>query len=611
MKKLLPFLQHIAINSAVVGLLFANFSSILHVSVDYQPSTDLQTVGTISAVSAQGSEDESRTNNRTSSPLLTNNKQDSHKRSQSDVIVSEKQVISPYIQEYVLGNFIWGADGQTKYPIREYKTSLIPNDPGSGQWWESSLNLSQAWDLGIGSSDTLLAIIDTGFALDHEEFVGRWHTNTDELGATSNEAASQFNCSDQNLALDKSCNLIDDDFDGIVDNESGTTTTENTSLLNCSDQSRTLDKSCNMIDDDSNGFIDDWRGWDFVNYDRSVLPGETNSNGSGTRHGTYVAGAAAATGNNGTGIAGVNWQTKILPVQALSDDGSGTTVSVARAIRYAVDQGADVISMSLGSAYPDDFLRHTITEAIAAGVIVVAAAGNDGCNCISYPANYEEVVAVGALDSSNARAYFSSYGTNLDVMAPGTGLYTTSWSPTNQTNAYASNIAGTSLATPLVSGALTTLKDHQPHASQAELVALLLENTDRLSMPQTTNRSNTLGFGTTDLFSAAHRALTPISHDSIISLSDIRHGQTLSSTNLEKSNDLDVYVCDFGSTAVNRLEKAGKIFYSSSLSEIGLAKANGYSAHFLGYFCSIMPHDTIDSTRLLNVFLEFDNMLIK
>src|SRR5690606_25156978 len=110
---------------------------------------------------------------------------------------------------------------------------------------------------------------------------------------------------------------------------------------------------------------------------------------------------------------------------------------------------ADVISLSLGSELSDEYLQEAILDAISVGSIVVAASGNDGCDCVSYPANYEEVVAVGASNSSNNPYSFSNYGSNLDVLAPGAGFYTARWTAGNQTSGYASDIAGTSLATPV------------------------------------------------------------------------------------------------------------------------------------------------------------------
>ncbi len=205
-------------------------------------------------------------------------------------------------------------------------------------------------------------MIDAGFALKHQEFANRWYTNSGESGPTNVENPSKLNCTDRGLPVSQSCNLIDDNHDGIVDNETGSTSLQNPSQLNCTDQGLPIDKSCNLVDDDNNGFIDDVRGWDFANNDRSVQAGQTSPNGSGTHHGTYTTGVAAATGNNGVGIAGVDWGTTILPIQALDDSGSGSTISVANAIDYAVARHANVISMSLGSSADDPLVHHPLIE---------------------------------------------------------------------------------------------------------------------------------------------------------------------------------------------------------------------------------------------------------
>ncbi|HSH55209.1 MAG TPA: S8 family serine peptidase, partial [Candidatus Limnocylindrales bacterium] len=343
------------------------------------------------------------------------------------------------------------------YPLRTYKPLVLPNDPSADQWWVTQTGLDKAWDIPRGSGETVLAIIDTGFGLKHEEFANRWHTNSGESGITATEDPSSLNCTGRSLPISAACNLIDDNGDSVVDNETGTAIYENPSRLNCTDQGKLLDKSCNRVDDEGNGFVDDTTGWDFINYDNSVQAGELNPTGSGTTHGTLVAGVAAATGNNAKGIAGVDWGTKIMPLQALDDDSYGDTRSVGRAINYAVKQGVDVISLSLGSDSPDPYVETAVQAATAAGILVLAASGNDGCDCISYPARYSEVIAVGALNTSSLPASFSSFGAGLDILAPGTSITTSTWSNTNPTSAYASGVSGTSFATPLAAGLATRL----------------------------------------------------------------------------------------------------------------------------------------------------------
>lgn len=495
--------------------------------------------------------------------------------------------------------------GGSVYPLRTYTTATLPNDPESGQWWESAINAPAAWDISTGESETILAIIDTGFALQHEEFAGRWHVNQGEVGLTTVEQASRVNCTDQSLALNESCNLIDDNFDGIVDNESGSTIYENDSQLNCTDQLVALDKSCNLIDDDNNGLADDVTGWDYINYDRSVQAGETNPNGPGTRHGSYVTAVAAGNTNNGVGIAGVNWNTTILPIQAIDDDGYGNSISVARAVNYAVAQGADVISMSLGGAFPDSYLRLSLQNAIAQGVVIAAASGNDGCDCISYPANYPEIIAVGALDYGLNRANFSSYGENLDITAPGVGMYTATWSTTNGVNAYASGIAGTSLATPLVGGALATLKSQQPSATPLQLTAALLESTDQSVLGPIDSHSKTYGFGRLDIGAASKR----LDESFRPTLSYTFSGLT-TDTSADTEN---IYQCINGIRGGNGIYtlKRSTTILSASLTNVYELQSTGYSSELLAYACVLQPHDSPLEKRSINTASELLDLFIK
>ncbi|RMH19241.1 MAG: hypothetical protein D6698_05940 [Gammaproteobacteria bacterium] len=178
----------------------------------------------------------------------------------------------------------------------------------------------------------------------------------------------------------------------------------------------------NGIDDDANGFIDDVRGWDFVQGDND--PMDFNE------HGTHVSGTISAVGNNATGGTGVCWNVKIMPLRALNSVGSGTTADIVAAIDYARLNGAKIINMSLGSygGSPGDLEDMAIANANAAGVLVVAAAGNDANdNDLQphYPSSYPEpnIIAVAATTQRDALASFSNFGaTSVDVAAPGTNI---------------------------------------------------------------------------------------------------------------------------------------------------------------------------------------------
>lgn len=497
-----------------------------------------------------------------------------------------------------------------QYPLRTYRPLLTPNDPYANQWWEGNAKLNSAWDIPRGSTETTLAIIDTGFALKHEDFAGRWSINAAESGATTSEQPSLLNCSARGLSLNASCNLVDDDLDTIVDNESGVIGYQNPSQLNCTDRGLTVSKECNRIDDDTNGFIDDATGWDFINYDNSVQAGEVNPTGSGTTHGTLVAGVAAATGNNGKGIAGADWGTKILPLQALDDDSYGDTRSVGRAILYAVERDVDVISISLGSDYPDDFILEAIQAAQAKGIPVVAASGNDGCDCMVYPARYPEVVAVGALDTNNQVASFSSWGQNIDIVAPGTQITSATWLNTNGTSAYASGVNGTSFATPMVGGTLTRLLSQQPSATAQQLIASLTENTGRVGI--NTIHDSRFGFGRLDAQKATLRMTNPVSPMQLYAFTPVQKGSYLTAgADLEPNGSYAVHSCEGGSTpatAIYELKKPGEHFFTISRSEQQRAVSMGFTSSLFTYQCLQQPHDTPAVIRNLNVFREFRNL---
>lgn len=494
------------------------------------------------------------------------------------------------------------ASGKT-YPLRTYRT-LATNDPYGSQWWINGTGLNTAWTIGAGSYQTTVAVIDTGFGLAHEDLANRWATNTGEQGVAASENPSQLNCTDRSLALSKSCNLIDDDYDDIVDNETGSATVENPSHLNCTDRSITLDKSCNLVDDDSNGFVDDVTGWDFANNDASVQAGQTNPNGSSTEHGTEVSGILAATGNNSKGLAGVNWTTKILPLQAMNDEGYGNTLTVGNAIYYAADRGVDVISVSLGSTGDDTYTRQAIQYAIDAGSIVVAASGNDGCNCMLYPANYPEVFAVGAQNSSNQRASFSSYGNTLDILAPGEDMITTTWSPGNPTSAYVGGAAGTSFATPYVSGLLSLARSHQPDASWGELTNALLETASHSGLSTSSPYSSLIGSGYA-------RAGTYLTRATVPAQPKIRYS-FITSTNSSVLGSNRVYDCsplnNFPTAPLFEVTSGGTTYFTIDSLEQLQAEAGGATIRSLGRACVGLPGDIPDTTRDLNLSSEINNL---
>ena len=225
----------------------------------------------------------------------------------------------------------------------------------------------------------------------------------------------------------------------------------------------------NNIDDDRNGFVDDVHGYDFAANDGDPM----DKNG----HGTHCAGTIGAVGDNLLGVAGVNWQVSIMALKFLGDNGSGTTTGAIKAIDYAVNNGAKVLSNSWGAllAYSAPLLK-AIKRAEAKGVIFVAAAGNDGLDneeYPTYPASFDasNIVSVAAIDpKSNKLASFSNFGKRtVDIAAPGVDILST-----YPGGGYAF-MSGTSMATPHVAGALALLLAVRPEAGMDTLLPALLE----------------------------------------------------------------------------------------------------------------------------------------
>ena len=231
-------------------------------------------------------------------------------------------------------------------------------------------------------------------------------------------------------------------------------------------------------------------------------------------HGTHVAGTIAALSNNGVQVAGVGWQTKIMPVKALTrmvriSDGQvrgvGSSADVAAAIRWAADHGAHVINMSLGADAPTTVESDAVAYAIGKGVVVVAAMGNNGTSNPSYPAAYPGVVAVGAIDSADKRASFSQTGAHISLAAPGVGILSTYLAGGTTT------MSGTSMATPHVAGVAALIKAVKPSATGAEIADILRSTARPLrDNPGDPVPSDAYGHGCLDAHAALVKARGPV-----------------------------------------------------------------------------------------------------
>ncbi|TAE61319.1 MAG: peptidase S8 [Nostocales cyanobacterium] len=234
----------------------------------------------------------------------------------------------------------------------------------------------------------------------------------------------------------------------------------------------------NGIDDDGNGFIDDVRGWNFDSNNNNVL----DDNG----HGTHVSGTIAAK-NDGNGVTGIAYNSQIMAVKVLDESGSGSYLSIANGIRYAVDNGANVINLSLGGNNGNNTLKSAIEYANSKNVIVVMAAGNEGASQPSYPARYADNfgLAVGAVNQNNQMSDFSNRAGSQEikyVTAPGESIYSTV--PNNQYATY----SGTSMAAPHVAGVVALMLSANPNLTATQVRDILINTADNSANPQQPNQ---------------------------------------------------------------------------------------------------------------------------
>lgn len=312
-------------------------------------------------------------------------------------------------------------------PYYLYKPSYIPNDPfynGSDISKYNHLNVisaEQAWDINKGSSDVIIAIVDTGVDWEHPDLNANIWINPNEIEG-------------------------------------------------------------NGVDDDNNGFVDDIRGWDFGGLDGTA---DNNPKEDASDHGTHVAGLASAVTDNSIGIASIGFNCKLMAVKTSRNDvrdenNNALIYSGYEGIKYAADNGAKIINCSWGGYSYSHFAQSVIDYATSKGALVVAAAGNDNSNQPHYPSSYKGVLSVAATDNNDIKASWSNYGTKVDVCAPGVSVYST-W----QTQSLYTFLSGTSMASPIVAGLAGLVASQFPSYSPlqlAEQIRVTSDNIDNLNL---------------------------------------------------------------------------------------------------------------------------------
>lgn len=309
------------------------------------------------------------------------------------------------------------------HPNTRYRIDEVPNDPAYGdQWYLPAVNAETAWRITTGSATVIVGVIDTGVDYLHEDLLNSlWVNSAEDL------------------------------------NENG--------QLDAAD--------LNGVDDDGNGYIDDVIGWDFTDAPNFpdqgdyLMPDNDPMDEFGSGHGTPIAGIIAATQNNNLGISGLAPGLKVMNLRAGTASGFLEEDDVAEAIVYAVQNGCKVVNMSFGDVAQSYLIRDAIQYGEANGVVFVSSSGNAGNATLNYPAAYDAPISVGSINNSGQLSSFSSYGSKLDLVAPGSEILATENDDTYGTH------NGTSFAAPLVSAAAGLLFSHNPEMTPVQVKGAL------------------------------------------------------------------------------------------------------------------------------------------
>ncbi len=368
-------------------------------------------------------------------------------------------------------------------------TSLVPNDPMDNAY-TTVHNFPEAWDVSTGSEEVIIGIIDSGVNYKNVDLKNKQWFNEDEIPD-------------------------------------------------------------NGIDDDENGFVDDYLGWDFWESGTTIFNLEEDNDpmAAHSDHGTHVAGIATAEANNGIGITGTGYNSRYMAIKAggIEDDPS-SEVDESRlvgfgydGILYAVANGADIVNLSWGGPGLANAEQDIITFAVDAGLVIVAASGNDNTTEMSSPASYDGVLSVGSITSTSQRSSFSNYGYTVDVFAVGSGVLSTAGF---DSTTYLIK-SGTSMASPVVAGLAGLIKAQNPSWSPRRIIHQIRSSSDAFD-----NVSDPLLYGK-GIMNAKASLTTPLPGLSIraLAISDTE-GNSLS---VGESGVIELTVANYGeaTTALN------------------------------------------------------------
>jgi len=320
-----------------------------------------------------------------------------------------------------------------------------PNDPQrTSQWHLTKIQAYQAWDVirGDSTSGPIISIDDTGVYWMHSDLApNMWINEAEDIN--------------HNGTMDSG------DYNG--------------------------------FDDDGNGYVDDVIGWDSGSNDND--PREETPT-----HGTHVAGCASEATDNGLQGAGIGFSVRLMANKGANS--ANQLTAVYPAMIWAAENGANIVNCSWGSDYYSSNSQNIINGLWNSGVVVVAAAGNNGNSQSFYPAAYNNVLAVAATNSGDYKASWSSYGTFVDVSAPGAGIYAT-WS----TSSFIA-LDGTSMASPITAGTCGLLWATNPGYTNQDIVDIIIATTDNID-DLNPNYAGMIGSGRINAYSALASSNTP------------------------------------------------------------------------------------------------------
>ena len=428
--------------------------------------------------------------------------------------------------------------------VPDYQAFYTPNDLHTSQWNLTQIFAEQAWDETIGNN-RIIAMVDDAILLSHEDLSANIWTNPGEIPG-------------------------------------------------------------NGIDDDANGYIDDVNGWDAADGDNDPNPPATASSACFS-HGSHCAGIAAAVTDNSLGIASIGFNSQIMAVKI----GTGACSSLANAylgVNYAIASGAHIINMSWGGGVYSITYQTIFDAAYASNIVCVAAAVNSSTSLPMYPASYNHVISVGSTTTGDVISGFSNYGSTIDVMAPGSNIY--SCLGDGVSNYGTKN--GTSMACPLVSGLISLMLSKDTLQTVDEIEACLESTCDPIDAVNP-GLSGMLGSGRINALHAIE-CIKPISAAFISDYKDVCIGSTVNFTDLS-SNSPTGWIWDFpgGSPTSSTIQNPIITYSAAGTYDVQLIASNSDGADTLlmpGYITVDTPTATIGGGGTMlygySSFIRFD-----